>query len=106
MRHRVNMVDRELNFVIEESDLDSDASEGTKLRRALQKKAREGFRNIGRRKRVDSDGNELERDEEDDEEWQNLKTGGQVQLVKRDGHVAQGTTGKVIANRRNFGRNN
>lgn len=103
MKHRVQMVGEQLNLSTD-SDVDSQASEGTKLRRMLQRNARA---QLGRNKRGGTEV-DLERgsgSEEEESDEGNYKTGGQVQLLRKNGKVARVTEGKVIPNIRNFGSN-
>jgi len=51
-------------------------------------------------------GNGAESDEEDEDDWNNHRTGGQVQVEKPDGTTAALAPGKAIPNRRNFGKKN
>lgn len=110
MRHRVNYVQTDV-MLDSGSGSDSNESEGAKLRRALQKKVKKdstfGNRPGRKVKGGIDDGDDLERGDgsEDDDDELNLRTGGAVMLEKNDGTVAQGT-GKVIPNKRNFGRKN
>jgi len=114
MRHRVNIINENIE-IDQESDSGS-GSEGDKLRRMLKKKmAKDNTYGGGRRQRkmdgsVDGDadlerGNAQDDDGEGSDDWNNFKTGGVIQLEKNDGTVAK-STGKVIPNRRNFGRKN
>jgi len=109
MRHRVNYIQQDV-MINSDSSSDSNESEGAKLRRALRKKVKNDstFNRPGRKIREGGidDGDDLERGDgsEDDDEF-NLRTGGAVMLEQKDGTVAQ-ATGKVIPNKRNFGRKN
>jgi len=108
MRHRVNIINE--NIEINEYS-DDEESEGAKLRRALKAKMDKDNTYGGRRqRRVDGgvDDGDLERGDDDGEgsdDWNNFRTGGPIQLENKDGSTAK-ATGKVIPNRRNFGRKN
>lgn len=79
MRHRVQNAAEDLGMDLSsDSDIDSQASEGTKLRRMFERNARA---KLGRNKRGGTEV-DLERgsgsEEEDDSDNGNFKTGGQV----------------------------
>ena len=92
---------------------DSGSESGDDLQRQLKKKlAKDNTYGGGRRQKkregaldddsdIDRDGNGSE-----DDDWNNYKTGGPIQLDKGDGSKTPDTTGKVIPNRRNFGKKN
>lgn len=112
MRHRVNIINE--NIEINEYSGSDDDSEGARLRRALKKKMAKDSTYGGRRQvkkdgSVDGGDDDLERgngsDGEGSDDWNNFRTGGVIQLEKNDGTVAK-STGKVIPNRKNFGRKN
>lgn len=118
MRHRVNIINQNIEINQESEDDSESGTESEKLRRALRKKLAKDSTFSGRRQRkvdggVDQGSDDLERGDNgsqgengDEDDWNNFRTGGVIQLEKNDGSVAKETTGKVIPNRRNFGRKN
>lgn len=96
---------------------DSGSGSDDQYGRMLKKKlAKDNTYGGGKRQRKvdggldeDSDlerGNGAGSGEEDEDDWNNFRTGGQVQVEKTDGTTAALAPGKAIPNRRNFGRKN